>query len=100
MNVCKISVVKICEHKDLSDLYELPQENPCNMKENMVFYSYSGERPKDFCHVAWKILSPYVDRLNNGETKIYGDWMKNPKSVMISCDDGFRPVSFYVEKIE
>ena len=27
-------------------------------------------------------------------------WMKNPHSAMISCNDGFRPVSFYIEVIE
>ena len=26
--------------------------------------------------------------------------MKNPKSAMISCNDGFRPVSFYLEARE
>ncbi len=26
-------------------------------------------------------------------------WMKNPNSAMISCNDGFRPVSFYIEVI-
>jgi len=26
--------------------------------------------------------------------------MKNPNSAMISCNDGFRPVSFYIETIE
>ena len=25
---------------------------------------------------------------------------KNPKSAMISCNDGFRPVSFYIEKLD
>ena len=27
-------------------------------------------------------------------------WMKNPKSAMISCNDGFRPVSFLLETVE
>lgn len=26
--------------------------------------------------------------------------MKNSKSAMISCNDGFRPVSFYIEALE
>lgn len=30
----------------------------------------------------------------------YDGWMKNPKSAMISCNDGFRPVSFLIEVIE
>ncbi len=27
-------------------------------------------------------------------------WMKNPKSAMLSCNDGFRPVSFLVETLD
>lgn len=26
--------------------------------------------------------------------------MKDPKSAMISCNDGFRPVSFYIEALD
>jgi len=26
--------------------------------------------------------------------------MKNPNSAMISCNDGFRPVSFYLKRME
>lgn len=30
----------------------------------------------------------------------YDGWMKNKKSAMISCNDGFRPVSFLIEALE
>ena len=30
----------------------------------------------------------------------YDGWMRNPKSAMISCNDGFRPVSFYIEALD
>ena len=26
--------------------------------------------------------------------------MKNPRSAMLSCNDGFRPVSFYIEALD
>ena len=29
----------------------------------------------------------------------YGGWMKNPHSALISCNDGFRPVSFLLETV-
>ena len=35
--------------------------------------------------------------LAHGREGIYDGWMKNPKSAMISCNDGFRPVSFLLE---
>lgn len=42
----------------------------------------------------------FVEALANGEGNFYDGWMKNPYSAMISCNDGFRPVSFYIETIE
>lgn len=38
--------------------------------------------------------------LSHGGENFYDGWMKNPKSAMISCNDGFRPVSFLVEALE
>ena len=38
--------------------------------------------------------------LARGEGNFYDGWMKNPMSAMISCNDGFRPFSFYIEVIE
>ena len=35
-----------------------------------------------------------------GGENIYDGWMKNKKSAMISCNDGFRPVSFYIEALD
>ena len=36
----------------------------------------------------------------HGGENFYDGWMKNPKSAMISCNDGFRPVSFLIETID
>jgi len=38
--------------------------------------------------------------LAHGGEDIYDGWMKNPKSAMISCNDGFRPVSFLIEVMD
>ena len=35
--------------------------------------------------------------LAHGGENFYDGWMKDPKSAMISCNDGFRPVSFLLE---
>jgi len=43
----------------------------------------------------WKFL----EALLCGEGNFFDGWMKNPMSAMISCNDGFRPVSFYIEVI-
>ena len=38
--------------------------------------------------------------LMKGDGNFYDGWMKNPMSAMISCNDGFRPFSFYIEVIK
>ena len=40
-----------------------------------------------------------MNLLYNGND-IYNGWMKNKKQAIVSCNDGFRPVSFLLEVIE
>lgn len=94
----KITVLKRHIHKDLIDQYE--NEGSCEMKLNDVFISIDGKKPDGFCNNAWRSVGPYVLRLANGEDNFFNGWMKNKKSAMVSCDDGFRPVTFYVEVVE
>jgi uncharacterized repeat protein (TIGR04076 family) len=42
----------------------------------------------------------FVRELSGGGGNFFDGWMKNPYSAMISCNDGFRPVSFYLEVTE
>ena len=44
-------------------------------------------------------MRPFVESLAKGEGNFFDGWMQNPMSAMISCNDGFRPFSFYVEVI-
>ena len=79
----RITVMKRTVHQDLIDRFELPQDNPCEMEIGKSFIAEG----------------PFVIGLENGEQGFYGDWMKDPRSAMLSCNDGFRPVSFLVEAI-
>ena len=45
-------------------------------------------------------MSAFVMTLAHGGGDFYDGWMKGPKSAMISYNDGFRPVSFYLEALE
>ena len=45
-------------------------------------------------------MASFVFALSYGASDFYQGWMKNPRSAMISCNDGFRPVSFYLEVID
>lgn len=100
MKKCKITVMKVASYKDLMDKYELPMLHACDMKEGQTFISNGWKKPVAMCDSAWESISPFVMTLSYGGTKIYGNWMKNSKAAMISCNDGFRPVSFLIEALE
>ena len=87
-------------HKDLAEKYENPIEHACDLLEGQVFLCVNGERPAGLCESAWESMLPFVSALAHGGGNFYDGWMKNVKSAMISCNDGFRPVSFYIETIE
>ena len=100
MKTCKITVLRKTEYPDLSAQYENLLETPCDMELGRVFISREAQMPEGFCYSAWDSVGPYVERLANGESNFFDGWMKDPYSAMISCNDGFRPVSFYIEVIE
>ena len=45
-------------------------------------------------------MSPFVMTLAHGGGDFYDGWMKNKTSAMVSCNDGFRPVSFLIEALD
>ena len=100
MNKIKITVIRKAEYRDLMEQYENPMEHACDLKEGDSFISNGWDCPEGLCQSAWTTLSPFVMALAHGATDFYEGWMKNPKSAMLSCNDGFRPVSFLVEVIE
>ena len=87
-------------YKDLSDKYENPTEHSCDIEEGMVFIANGWQRPEGMCESAWESMSAFVMTLSCGGEDIYDGWMKNKKSAMISCNDGFRPVSFLIEALD
>jgi uncharacterized repeat protein (TIGR04076 family) len=96
----KITVMKMARYDDLIEKYENPLEHPCDMQLGQVFYYDGFEKPKGFCDSAWESVSPFAVALSQGAEDFYDGWMKNKKSAMISCNDGFRPVSFLLEVCE
>ena len=90
---------KVC-HSDLMEEYENPIEHACDMQVGDSFISEGSVRPDGLCQSAWESISPFVLALTYGAEDLYGGWMKNKRSAMISCNDGFRPVSFLLEAID
>ena len=95
----RITVMRISCYRDLMEKYENPIEHVCDMKEGQVFIADGWKKPEGFCDSAWETLSPFVLTLSCGGEDIYDGWMKDRRTAMISCNDGFRPVSFLLETI-
>lgn len=100
MKQVKITVMKKVCHADLISKYENPLENPCDMEIGQVFISDGMEKPAGLCQSAWETMSAFVIGLSHGAEDFYNGWMKNKKAVMLSCNDGFRPVSFFIEVLD
>ena len=100
MKKIKITVMRIACYQDLMERYENPIDHACDMQVGQVFIADGWRKPEGFCDSAWVTISPFVMTLAHGGQDIYEGWMKNPRSAMLSCNDGFRPVSFYLEVME
>ena len=100
MKKVRITAIRKTSYPDLMAKYENPIEHTCDVEEGMVWVSESGERPEGFCDSAWESMVAFVKILAEGGGNFYDGWMKDPYSAMISCNDGFRPVSFYIEALE
>ena len=99
MNKVKITVMRVAHYADLIEIYENPILHACDMQEGQTFIANGWQKPNGFCDSAWDSISPFVMTLAHGGEDIYDGWMKNKKSAMISCNDGFRPVSFLLETL-
>lgn len=96
----KITAVKQVRHDDLIEQYENPITHACDVQIGKTFLSKDGQKPDGLCESAWESIRPFAHALAKGEGNFFDGWMKNPYSAMISCNDGFRPVSFYLERTE
>ena len=100
MKKVRITVKKIACYEDLIAQYENPIKHACEMRLGQTFLANGWQKPEGFCESAWESISPFVMTLAHGGENFYDGWMKNPKSAMISCNDGFRPVSFLLETLD
>ena len=97
MKKVKITAVRKACYPDLMEQYENPIAQACDVEEGQVWICVDGHKPEGLCDSAWGSMSTFVKTLAEGGGNFYDGWMKDPCSAMISCNDGFRPVSFYIE---
>ena len=100
MTRVKITAIRKAQYPDLMEIYENPIEHTCDVIEGQSWISEDGECPVGMCLSAWESMKQFVESLARGEGNFYDGWMKDPMSAMISCNDGFRPVSFYIEALK
>ena len=100
MNKVRITAIRQTVYQDLIDQYEKPIEHACDIQQGQQWISVNGKCPEGLCPSAWDSMKPFVQSLAQGKGNFFDGWMKNPMSAMISCNDGFRPFSFYIEAIK
>ena len=100
MKKCRITVMRMARYDDLIEKYENPIKHACDKQLGQVFIANGWERPEGMCLSAWESMSAFVMTLSHGGENFYDGWLKNPKSAMITCNDGFRPVSFLIEALD
>ena len=100
MKKIRITAIRQARYDDLIEKYENPILHTCDITEGQVWLANGWHKPEGFCDSAWESISPFVMTLAYGGENIYDGWMKNPRSAMISCNDGFRPVSFLIEALD
>ena len=100
MKKVRITAIRKTCYPDLMEAYENPIQHACEVSEGQTWVANGWCKPEGFCDSVWDSISPFVMTLAHGGGDFYDGWMKNPKSAMISCNDGFRPVSFYLEALE
>ena len=96
----RITAVRQTVYPDLMAQYENPIEHACTIHEGQEWVSIDAQCPEGLCAAAWASMREFVLVLAHGKGNFYDGWMKNPMSAMISCNDGFRPFSFYIEAID
>ena len=100
MKKSKITVMKTALYDDFIEKYENPIEHACDKKIGQTFIASGWQKPDGMCQSAWDSMSAFVMALSHGAEDFYDGWMKYKKSAMISCNDGFRPVSFLIEALD
>ena len=100
MSKVRITAVRQTVYRDLMKKYENPILHACTIRQGQEWISVDGQCPDGMCASAWASMREFVESLSRGEGNFFDGWMRNPMSAMISCNDGFRPMSFYIEVVD
>ena len=95
----KITVLKVGFDEELCKRYGAPGITPCPVHTvGQVMLSKGAKRPPEMCGGAWTPCEKYVFGLAHGLDAFgYENWMGVPKTCVMVCSDGLRPVTFLLE---
>lgn len=99
----KISVINVTYNEELAVLYAPKGYGLCELHAvGQVFYSNGWQKPSGLCDNAWNCMRDYVLAIAQGAGYIYGDggFTNQEGMVIVSCNDGIRPVIFKVERTD
>ena len=104
MTQVRITVAKRALHEDLINEYVANEQFPngfgrCNQfVEGQSFDVEWPAKPKEFpCDWAWADIQRTVAMIGFGAN---APWVNRPGTTVICCNDGLRPVTFVVERVE
>jgi uncharacterized repeat protein (TIGR04076 family) len=104
MTAIKITVLKRSLYPDLAKAYSGSDIRPCELvKEGQEFIAPFGNMPDGFCGWAWTDISRMVLALRSGgsfDRGAFKDWMTRDNTAVACCTDGFRPVTFKLERLD
>ena len=93
----KITVLRRPLNRDFLEEYADEIWTPCErLQDGQEFVSQCVNMPEGFCSWAWADIQKYVMTLARG-----GNFIGVKPGVFVTCcTDGFRPVTFKLERIE
>lgn len=103
MTKIRITVLKRDSAPELAARYAHPDlQIPCQYHhEGQIIEMTAYKRPDAICSEAWKSMDHVICALIHGATEpLREHWMARPGVAIISCNDGFRPVTFKIERID
>lgn len=99
----KITVLKTAFDAALAAEYGAPEvTGSCPLlRTGQEIYCERHYQPLEICGEAWKAMQHYVYALYHSADEPFGKgWMREGGVAIVTCNDGLRPVTFKLERIE
>ncbi len=103
MRAVRITVLKRALHEDLARAHGGREIARCEVLREGQQFVTAFQKPDGFCDWAWTDVSRGVVALLTGGTfdrGLFQGWVKGEGRLVACCTDGFRPVSFLLERID